>query len=185
MTDNFPKNIDKSWTLFLDRDGVINERIWGGYVTEPSEYKFLPGAIDSIKYFSSIFNKIIIVTNQQGIGKGLMTEEELGVIHDYLISEINLEGGRIDGIYYCPDLAETTDNCRKPSTSMALKAVQDFPEIDLTKSIMVGDSRSDIEFGINAGMQTVMVRHDGDTTNNIADTEVRSLSELKTLIEKL
>ncbi len=185
MTHKFLKHIDNSWTLFLDRDGVINERIWGGYVTNPSEYKFLPGVIDSIKVFSSIFGKIIIVTNQQGIGKGIMTEEDLKVVHNHLINEINLGGGQIDGIYYCPDLAETIDNCRKPSTGMALKAVRDFPEIDLKRSIMVGDSDSDIEFGINAGMKTVFVNHDNSTSNNLADIDVRSLWELKTLIEKL
>jgi len=186
MTDNFLKKIDNTWTLFLDRDGVINERIWGGYVTNPDEYIFLPGVLDSIAVFSSIFNKIIIITNQQGIGKGIMTEGELKVVHDYMIKEIRLAGGEIDGIYYCPDLAEKNDNCRKPSTNMAQKAVGDFPEIDLTKSIIVGDSPSDIEFGINAGMHTVFVMHENDesSSSGLADFEVKSLADLKTIIQK-
>ncbi len=186
MTDNFLKDIDNSWTLFLDRDGVINERIWGGYVTNPSEYIFLSGVLNSIAAFSAIFNKIIIVTNQQGIGKGIMIEKELKAVHDYMIKEINLAGGKIDGIYYCTDLAGKTDNCRKPSTDMAQQAVVDFPEIDLSKSIMVGDSQSDIEFGINSGMYTVFVKHEKDesSSGDLADIEIKSLAELKSIIKK-
>ena len=186
MNHNFLKNIDNSWTLFLDRDGVINERIWGGYVTNPDDYIFLPGVLESITAFSAIFNKIIIITNQQGIGKGIMTEKELMTVHDYMIKEIKLAGGRIDGIYYCPDLANKTNNCRKPSTSMAQRAVDDFSEIDLSRSIMVGDSPSDIEFGNNAGMHTVFVMYDNDNnaSGNYADLEVKSLSELKSIIKK-
>jgi len=186
MTYNFLKYIDNTWTLFLDRDGVINKRIWGGYVTKPSEYIFLPGVLASISVFSSIFNRIIIVTNQQGIGKGIMTEEELQVVHDYMTKEINLAGGSIDGIYYCPELTNNANSCRKPSTSMAQKAVDDFPDIDLSKSIMVGDSPSDIEFGNNAGMYTVFIKHENDKNSSVvsADIILKSLPELKTLIQK-
>ncbi len=185
MTNSFLNKIDNTWTLFLDRDGVINERIWGGYVTNPDEYIFLPGVLDSIAVFSSIFNRIIIVTNQQGIGKGIMTKGELKVVHDYMIKEIRLAGGEIDGIYYCPDLAEKNDNCRKPSANMAQKAVDDFPEIDLTKSIMVGDSQSDIEFGNNAGMKTVFITNEGgdNIPKDMADYSINNLLELKILIQ--
>ncbi len=186
MKNNFLKHIDNTWTLFLDRDGVINERIWGGYVTKPDEYIFLPGVLKSITAFSAIFNKIIIVTNQQGIGKGIMTEEELTAVHDYMIKKIEQAGGIIDGIYYCTDLAKKTDNCRKPSTNMAQRAVVDFPKIDLSKSIMVGDSQSDIEFGINSGMYTVFVKHEKDesSSGDLADIEIKSLAELKSIIKK-
>jgi len=186
MRKDFLKHIDTTWTLFLDRDGVINERIWGGYVTKPDKYIFLPGVLDSIAFFTSVFNKIIIVTNQQGIGKGIMTEEELKAVHDYMINEISLAGGKIDGIYYCPDLAGEIDNCRKPSVNMAQKAESDFPEIDLTKSIMVGDSPSDIEFGKNAGMHTVFVLHDNDDSASdiSSDLKVKSLAELKSIIKE-
>jgi len=186
MKNNFLKHIDNTWTLFLDRDGVINERIWGGYVTKPSEYIFLPGVLNSIAFFTSVFNKIIIVTNQQGIGKGIMSEKELKAVHDYMTKKIEQAGGKIDGIYYCTDLANKIDNCRKPSTNMAQKAVVDFPEINLTKSIMVGDSPSDIEFGKNAGMRTVFVKHEKDenSSGNLADLKVKSLSEFKSIIKK-
>ena len=115
-----------------------------------------------------------------------MTEKELKAVHDYMIKEINLAGGKIDGIYYCTDLANKIDNCRKPSISMAQKAVVDFPDIDLSKSIMVGDSPSDIEFGINSGMYTVFVKHEKDesSSGDLADIEVKSLAELKSIIKK-
>ncbi len=185
MTNSFLKNIENTWTLFLDRDGVINKRIFGGYIKTPDEFEFLPGVLDSLAFFSSIFNKIIIVTNQQGVGKGIMTEADLIVVNNHMIREIANTDGRIDAVYYCTDLANTPDNCRKPSINMAQKAVFDFPEIDLTKSIMVGDSQSDIEFGNNAGMKTVFITNEGgdNIPKDMSDYSINNLLELKTLIQ--
>ncbi len=187
MTNNFLKNIDNTWTLFLDRDGVINKRIFGGYITSPSEFVFLPGVLESIKYLSSIFNRIIVVTNQQGVGKGIMTEAELIDLHKYMVNEITNEGGNVDSVYYCTELAEKPASCRKPSTKMAQNAVFDFPDIDLSKSIMIGDSKSDIEFGNNAGMKTVFITNEGgdNIPDDMSDYLINNLSELKTLIQSL
>lgn len=187
MIPDFLKHINKSWTLFLDRDGVINKQIIGGYVSSPSEFEFLPGVLVSLAYFSSIFKRIIVITNQQGVGKGIMTEVELSGVHEYMTEEINKTGGHIDAIYYCTDKADAKNNCRKPSPTMAKKAIIDFPEIDLNKSIMVGDSLCDMEFGINTGMNTIFTRSDHTDTEaaSIADYKVKSLFELKTIIEKL
>ncbi len=183
MAKQFNINIDRSWTLFLDRDGVINERIPGGYITSPDEFKFLPGVLDSFSIFSATFNRIIIVTNQQGIGKGLMTEEELDIIHSFMIEEIKEAGGSIDKIYYCQDLSEKENNCRKPSTKMAQMAVNEFPDIDLNKSIMVGDTKTDIMFGKNAGMKTIFVETAIEAKHNIyADYIITGLSDLGDLI---
>lgn len=187
MTPNFLKHINKSWTLFLDRDGVINKQIIGGYVSTPEEFEFLPGVLDSLAFFSSIFKRIIVITNQQGVGKGTMTEAELDTVHKYMNNEISKIGSKLDAIYYCTDKAETVDNCRKPSPTMAQKAIVDFPDIDLSKSIMVGDSLCDIEFGINTGMKTIFSGSDyiDNPAANIADYKVKNLFELKTIIEKL
>lgn len=187
MIPDFIKNINKSWTLFLDRDGVINRQIIGGYVSTPTEFEFLPGVLESLTYFSSIFKRIIIITNQQGVGKGIMTEVELAKVHEYMTDEINKTGGQIDAIYYCTEKAEVKNNCRKPSPVMAQKAIVDFPEIDLTKSIMVGDSLCDMEFGKNTGMNTIFAGNDHTSTEaaRIADYKVKGLFELKTIIEKL
>ena len=184
MTHNFLTHIDNSWTLFLDRDGVINKRIFGGYITSPQEFEFLPGVLDSLISFSSVFGRIIIVTNQQGVGKGIMTEADLIVVNNHMIGEIANAGGKIDAVYYCTELADTPDSCRKPSISMAQKAVFDFPDIDFVKSIMVGDSQSDIEFGNNAGMKTVFITNEGsdEIPKDMADCSINNLLELKTLI---
>src|SRR5512146_1139382 len=96
--------IDKSWTLFLDRDGVINKRIPGGYVREWQHFEFLPGVKEAMKIFSGLFGHVIIVSNQQGIGKGIMTEKDLEEVHARMISEIERSGGRIDRIYHSPFL---------------------------------------------------------------------------------
>lgn len=153
----FLTEIDQNWTLFLDRDGVLNKRPPNDYVKRWLEFEFLPGVLKALQILEKKFGKIIIVTNQQGIGKNIMTPEELHLIHDQLIREVKKSGGRIDAIYFCPDLATRPDNCRKPSVKMALRAKNDFPEIDLTKSIMAGDTLSDLQFGKNAGMKTIYI----------------------------
>jgi len=160
MLDLF-KNIDESWTLFLDRDGVINQQIMGGYVQTWEGFHILPGVLESMAVFSRVFGKIIVVTNQQGVGKKLMDETALRQIHHQLRLEVQQAGGRLDAIYYCPDLVLKPGNCRKPGIAMAMQAKNDFPEINFSKSIMVGDSDSDMQFGKNAGMYTVFVgEHD-------------------------
>jgi D-glycero-D-manno-heptose 1,7-bisphosphate phosphatase len=148
---------DKSWTLFLDRDGVINQRKPDAYVLHPDEFLFTPMAPESIAQLSKIFGRIIVVTNQQGIGKGLMTEEDLSAIHLKLTNAVNLAGGKIDKIFHCPALKGSGSFYRKPLPGMALKAKKEFPEIDFRKSVMVGDTISDMLFGKNLKMNTVFI----------------------------
>ncbi len=149
-------NIDKSWTLFLDRDGVLNEEKKDSYVFNRKELHLFDYVPKSIAQLSNIFNKLILVTNQKGIGKGLMTVDDLSDIHSYLQENIAKEGGKIDAIYFAPDLDSNSPN-RKPNAGMALQAKKDFPDIDFSKSIMVGNRMSDMEFGRNAGMHTIFV----------------------------
>ncbi len=87
MTPSFLKLINKTWSLFLDRDGVINKQIIGGYVSSPDEFDFLPGVLESFAFFSTLFNKVIIITNQQGVGKGIMSEAELIAVNNYMIKK--------------------------------------------------------------------------------------------------
>ena len=149
--------IDKTWTLFLDRDGVINTRLVDDYVKNINEFEFMPGVLDAFRIFAEIFGKIIIVTNQQGVGKGLMTMKDVESVHKFMLKEIENQKGRVDAIYVCPQLKSDPDNFRKPSPKMAYMAQHDFPEIDLDKSIMIGDMNSDLEFGKNCGMYTVFI----------------------------
>lgn len=149
--------IDKNWTLFLDRDGVINHEKKADYIRNWNEFIFYDGAVEAINRLSEKFGKIIVVSNQRGVGKELMTEADLHDIHQKMKNEIETAGGRIDAIYYCT----STDNKhpdRKPNPGMALKAKKDFPSIDLSRSIMVGNNTSDMLFGRNAGIYTIFLK---------------------------
>lgn len=161
MKDSLESQIDPDWVLFLDRDGVINRRIQGGYVREWEEFEFLGGVLDALAMLNSRFRRIFVVTNQQGIGKGLMTEADLAHIHDKMYESVRESGGRIDAIYHCPALASQDDFRRKPGPGMALQAKADFPEINFSRSVMAGDTLSDMEFGYRLGMKTVWIQGDG------------------------
>lgn len=150
-------DLDSSWTLFLDRDGVINTHIKGGYVTSLSEFEFIDGVLTSLPKLAQIVGRIVVVTNQQCIGKGILSEGELNEIHDHMVATIQNEGGRIDAVYFAPQLVSENSTMRKPNTGMADAAKEQFPEIDFTKSIMVGDSLTDMEFGRRKGMKTVHI----------------------------
>lgn len=156
--------INKDWTLFLDRDGVINVRIIDGYVTKIEEFEFLPNVIEALKIFKEKFKYIIVATNQQGVGKGIMKFEDVETVHQFMAQQVADNSGRIDKVYFCPQLKSVPDNYRKPSPKMAYFAKNDFPDIDLSKSIMIGDMNSDIEFGKNAGMKTIFI---GDNELNL------------------
>lgn len=152
------KDLQKGdWCLFLDRDGVINRRIVDDYVKRWEDFEFLPGVLDSFPIFAKKFKHIFVVTNQQGVGKGLMKVEDVKAIHNKMKAQIEATGCNIDGIYFCPALAADRNPCRKPNIGMAQQAKVDFPDVDFTKSIMVGDSPSDMEFGANAEMKTVFI----------------------------
>lgn len=165
----------KYHTLFLDRDGVINERLPGDYVAHWSEFQFTPRALEALAFFANHFQNIVVVTNQQGIGKGQMNEAQLAEIHQKMIHEIAAAGGLIDAVYHCPDLSSVPNNCRKPAPAMALKAQADFPAIDFQTSIMVGDSVSDLEFGQNLGMYTVLIEGKSDELDKLEKALVNGL----------
>lgn len=178
----FNLSIDSSWTLFLDRDGVLNERIIGGYVQTPEALHLLPGVPEALVIFSRYFGRIVVVTNQQGIGKGLYTAEDLARVHekmDRLITEAN---GRIDCFYHAPNLAAEQSPNRKPGPGMAHQAQRDFPEIDFQKSVMVGDSPSDMEFGMQLGMKTAFITTPAEE-RAAADYHYPSLHDLALEIE--
>ena len=145
------KLIDKTWTLFLDRDGVINDEKHMAYINHWEEFKFYPNVKEAIKKFSEKFGRVIIVTNQRGLAKGLTKLEDLEVIHSNLTKEVELTGGKIDKIYFCGDMDNTSPN-RKPNTGMGLQAKADFPEVDFSKSVMIGNTITDMEFGRNLGI---------------------------------
>lgn len=144
-------------TLFLDRDGVINRRLPGQYISNPESFEFLPTVIQALKQLRKKFDYLIIITNQQGVGKELMTWEQLETVHEYMKQELLKSNVKIDAIYTCTELAGQDYNCRKPNPIMGLQAKRDFPKIDFSASFMVGDSVSDIEFGQGLGMLTALI----------------------------
>lgn len=157
--------VNSSWTLFLDRDGVINIEKHLDYIRSVDEFHFYPHIQQEFHRLNKAFGKIIVVTNQRGIGKGLMTNADLHAIHQHLNNRLREYGGHIDAFYYAPELDNQSPN-RKPNTGMALQAKQQFPEINFEQSIMVGNNRSDMEFGKRMHMKTVYV----ETTHPLVES---------------
>ncbi len=144
------------WTLFLDRDGVINKRKVGGYITKVKEFEFLPGVIDSLRELSHFFNKIFIITNQQGIAKGLMTIEDLIKIHKFMQSKLKMYKIPIHGIFFCPHF-EGTCLCRKPAYGMIRRLTHIFTDVEPRQSVFVGDDIKDILLAIRIGSIPIFI----------------------------
>lgn len=143
--------------LLLDRDGVINVLRPGDYVKNIGEFLFCEGALEALRLVNPLFRRIVIVTNQRGVGRGLMTAGDLEEVHTWMLGRIREAGGRIDRIYVCTD----TDNSsprRKPNPGMALEVRADYPDIDFDRSWFVGDSASDLEFARRAGIPAFLVQ---------------------------
>lgn len=177
-------NIDKSWTLFLDRDGVINVEKRDNYIHHWDEFVFYDGVKEAMKIFAERFNRIIVVTNQRGVGRGTTKLEDLETIHTNMTREIEAAGGRIDAIFYCPDLNDDSPN-RKPNPGMGRQAISRFPEINPAQSIMVGNTLSDMGFGRNLGTHTVFVNTthpDTDPTDFRIDLMTDSLIHFAKLL---
>jgi D-glycero-alpha-D-manno-heptose 1-phosphate guanylyltransferase len=148
--------IDKTWTIFIDRDGVINPEKKEDYIRNKEEFRFYDGVKEAFSKISNKFGKVIIISNQRGVGRGLMTEEDLTDIHNHLESQITATGGRVDKIYYCT-ATDNKDPYRKPNPGMATLAIQDFPGIHPSRCIMIGNKLSDMRFARNAGIYSVFV----------------------------
>jgi D-glycero-D-manno-heptose 1,7-bisphosphate phosphatase len=147
----------KDWTIFLDRDGVINVENEGSYILRVEDFHFYDGTAEAIAHFTKLFKRIIVVTNQKCIGKQLITHEQLATIHNHMLQGIQQAGGNIDVVLYCAAL-DDTHPCRKPNCGMAYEAQVAFPgEIDFSKSIMIGNNLSDMKFGKAVGMKTIFL----------------------------
>ena len=167
--------------LFLDRDGVLNRQIVNGYVLSWEQFEWLPQVLHTLAGLARRYDRIFVVTNQQCVGKGLITRRELDDIHARMQNEVVAAGGRIDRVYVCTDLQDSGSLCRKPETGMALQARSDFPEVDFSRSVMIGDSLSDLRFGYRAGMRCVYVagiKPVPDEVRDYTDIVVPSLSAI-------
>lgn len=144
----------RTWCLFLDRDGVLNTRIVGGYVRTWSTFHFESGALDALAVLAQWAPRIVVATNQQGIGKGLMSEDDLAAIHSRMREAVAAAGGRIDAVQVCPHLDGAGCTCRKPQPGMATDYLLAHPAVDGSLSMMVGDTASDVEMGRRLARET-------------------------------
>lgn len=148
--------------VFLDRDGVINKRFPDvEYVCDPSQFELLPGVGEALRTLQDLGYRLVVVTNQRGIGRGFMTENDLARVHEKMERELKGYGVSLSAIYFCPHDVDAKCPCRKPEPGMILSAVRDL-KIDLAASYMIGDSDSDTLAGRRAGARTVRVGDDND-----------------------
>ncbi len=147
-----------NWTLFLDRDGVINEEppVEQIYVNNLGQFHLYPDSLEGIDIMNDLFETIVIATNQRGVFRGMTPLEELHRIHAYLLEQVAKTGGRIDKIYYAAEGEDDHVN-RKPNSGMAFQAKADYPQIEFARSIMIGNNLSDMQFGRNVGMKTILL----------------------------
>lgn len=140
--------------IFLDRDGTINApALRGEYVTTRDHFQFLPGALDALAFLAqNSERRIAIVTNQACVGKGLVARGEVDELHDWMVERIEEAGGRVDGVYVCPHAPDEGCDCRKPAPGMLLRAAEEMG-LDLSKSTLIGDTRSDLQAGWAAGVR--------------------------------
>ena len=143
-------------TLFLDRDGVLNRHLPGDYVKSWAQWEWMPGVLEELPKWAGQFEHIVLVTNQRGVGKGLMSDEDLSRIHARMMTEILDAGGRIDLLLSCTAVSEA-DPRRKPGIGMFTEAAALLPGIDAKSSVMIGDSASDAAFAKNCGMQFILL----------------------------
>ncbi|MDZ4296386.1 MAG: HAD-IIIA family hydrolase [Patescibacteria group bacterium] len=142
--------------VFLDRDGTINHRNTRGYVHRKEEFRFMPGALEALRALTKSASKIIIVTNQSGIGRGSFTARDAEILHGWLRTTLAAEGVRLDGIYYCPHRPEDRCACRKPEIGMLLCAAEDFG-LSLSGSWIIGDDPRDVLTGREANVNTIKI----------------------------
>lgn len=152
--------------IFLDRDGVVVEDT--GYVYKTEHFKLLPNAIKGMKLLRNY--KLFIVTNQSGIGRGFYTLSDFQKFNNHLLEQLKKHNVKIEKIYYCPHKPQDNCKCRKPKIKLLKDAEKEF-KINLKSSFVIGDKKSDIELGNNAGCKTILVLT-GDGINANAKDEI-------------
>jgi D-glycero-D-manno-heptose 1,7-bisphosphate phosphatase len=163
--------------IFLDRDGVLNKKMpEGQYVTRWEEMRFLPGAAEAIIFFRRAGFRVVVVSNQRCVAKGLLTVQELESMHRRMAEKFASEGATIDAVYYCPHDTEPPCNCRKPAAGLLLEAARAH-QIDLGASWMIGDTRGDMEAGRKAGCKTARLQDPNEPADGLADVVASSLLE--------
>jgi D-glycero-D-manno-heptose 1,7-bisphosphate phosphatase len=171
-------------TVFLDRDGVLNQKLpEGRYVGSGEDFQLLPGVPQAIASLNRAGLRVVVVSNQRGIALGLHTAADVLAIHAKLQALLQQSGAHLDAFYFCPH-DKNECNCRKPLPGLFEQALADFPDITAESSLMIGDSWSDIEFGRRLGMVTIFIEGDpklqksgAEAARELADLHYPSLLE--------
>ncbi|MDZ8119671.1 D-glycero-alpha-D-manno-heptose-1,7-bisphosphate 7-phosphatase [Pontiella agarivorans] len=167
--------------IFFDRDGIVNESPGPGYVECWEDFHLQPGFLASLKTVTAKGFPAVIVTNQQGVAKGLYSEAELNAMHDNMRAELRAEGVDVLDVFQCTHFADAGCECRKPKPGMILKAAEKH-DLQLSGSWMIGDSEKDVEAGQAAGCRTVRVCPMDVETK--ADFHVETMDDVAALLEK-
>jgi D-glycero-D-manno-heptose 1,7-bisphosphate phosphatase len=164
--------------VFIDRDGTIMEDC--DYCSHPKDVRIFPGVAEALRRLKSRGFKLIIITNQSGIGRGLFTLDQYHAVEAEVLRQLG--DGLVDATYYCPDAPGQHSNCRKPAPGMVVKATRDHP-LDLSRSFFIGDKEIDVECAHNAGVRAIRVRTgiQRDVTGSNADwvaDDVRAAAQI-------
>jgi len=165
----------KSKAIFLDRDGTINVEV--NYLHEPEKFQFLPRVPEALKLLQNLQYKLIVITNQAGIAKGIYSMKDMEKTNEYMIQQLKMVGVTLDRIYFCPHRTEDHCTCRKPLPGMIIQAAKDL-DLELAQSWTIGDKLSDIESGIRAKTKTILVK------TGYGEEEIHNLQKMVESTEK-
>ncbi len=172
----------KQLAVFLDRDGVINEDVH--FLHDPKKFQMLPKVLEGIKRLQDMKYRLIIITNQAGIGLGYYTVEDFFQVNSEMLRQFSTAGIKIDKIYFCPHSESEKCTCRKPATGLILRAQEEL-NLDLSRSFIVGDQLSDIQAGKNAGLKTILIKNEKNKAKEIdADFIAETLVQATEFIKK-
>ncbi len=168
--------------VILDRDGVINVDS-KDYIKTPEEWRALPGSLQAIGQLNKAGHKVVVATNQSGLGRHYYDEATLAAIHTKMAGELAQLGGHLDGIYYCPHKPEDDCDCRKPKPGLLEKIAADFPEL-FPDAVLIGDSLRDLEAAHSAGIRAILVKtgNGGKTVEKVDRSKIEVFDDLAAVV---
>ena len=143
--------------VFLDRDGVINKNLDNDYVKKWDEFEFLSRSKEAISILTDANWDVVVISNQAGVGKGIMSAQAVEEINARMVKQIQDHGGAVKAVYYCPHRSDEDCECRKPKPGMLFRAADEF-DVELSSSYLIGDNITDIQAGAQVGCTTILVK---------------------------